>query len=335
MDGGAGTVMASSRATSSDTIAPAELAAALRSVGLDTVDASARRRAEYASDASLYRVPPLAVAFPRDADEVAAAVTTCAALGVPITARGGGTSIAGNAVGSGLVLDVSRHLHAIRHVDAEARLAIVEPGVVLDDLQRAVAPHGLRFGPDPSTHDRCTLGGMLGNNACGSRALGFGRTVDHARTLELVTGSGARLRVGADADAAGRDLTARAVALVAEHAAAVRGRLGTFPRQVSGYGLHHLLPEHGEDLARALVGTEGTTGVVVAATVGLVAVPAATVLVVLGYEDMAAAADAVPALLAHPLIALEGLDARIVDVVRASATADVPALPRGAGWLFA
>ena len=311
-----------------------ELVGALERVGVQA-DASSRRRAEYSYDASLYRVPPLAVAFPRDADEVVAAVTTARGLGVPVTPRGGGTSIAGNAVGPGLVLDLSRRIDRIGTIDAEARIAHVDPGVVLDDLQRAAAPDALRFGPDPSTHDRCSLGGMIGNNACGSRALGLGRTVDHVLGLDLVTGEGQRLRVGAGADAAGRALTDRAAALVAENAELVRAHLGRFSRQVSGYGLHHLLPEHGRDLARALVGTEGTAGVIVGATLGLVVTPPATALVVLGYVDMASAADAVPGLLGHRLIALEGLDARIVEVVRRSVNGVVPDLPAGSGWLFA
>ena len=309
------------------------LVAELERVGV-RVDPTTRRRAEYAYDASLYRVLPLAVAFPRDADEVAAAVSVCRSLGVPLTPRGAGTSIAGNAVGAGLVLDLSRRLDAIRRLDIESRSATVDPGVVLDDLQRAGSSAGLRFGPDPSTHDRCSIGGMIGNNACGSRALGLGRTVDHVRSLELVTGAGQRLRVGEGADPAGVALTERARRLVDAHATTVRDRLGRFPRQISGYGLHHLLPENGGDLARALVGSEGTTAVVVSATIGLVRVPPATVLVVLGYPDMAVAADAVPGLLHHPLTALEGLDARIVDVVRSSGS-PVPELPRGGGWLFA
>ena len=311
-----------------------DLVAALVRAGVEA-DASSRRRAEYSYDASLYRVPPLAVAFPRDADEVVAAVAAAREVGVPITPRGSGTSIAGNAVGPGLVVDLSRRIDRIGAIDAEARRAHVDPGVVLDDLQRAAAPHRLRFGPDPSTHDRCSLGGMIGNNACGSRAMGFGRTVDHVLGLDLVTGAGQRLRVGVGADTAGRALTERAAALVAGRAELVRTSLGRFSRQVSGYGLHHLLPERGEDLARALVGTEGTAGIVVGATLGLVDVPPVTALVVLGYEDMASAADAVAGLLGHGLIALEGLDARIVDVVRDSVNGVVPELPPGTGWLFA
>ncbi len=305
----------------------------LAAVGV-TADSATRRRAEYSYDASLYRVTPLAVAFPRDADDVAAAVNVARELGVPVTPRGGGTSIAGNAVGPGLIIDLSRRVDRIRRIDPESRVAQVDPGVVLDDLQRAAAPHGLRFGPDPSTHDRCSIGGMIGNNACGSRALGFGRTVDHVEGLDVVTGDGQRQRVGSDADDGGRALTGRAGVLVDRHADLVRAQLGRFSRQSSGYGLEHLLPENGVDLARAIVGTEGTVGIVVGATLGLVDVPRVSALVLLGYPDMASAADAVTPLLRHRLVALEGLDARIVDVVRRTGS-PVPDLPRGEGWLFA
>src|ERR1700716_2520758 len=147
-----------------------EIAEALRVVGVSEVDISTRRRAEYATDASLYRVVPAAVVFPRSADEVEATLSVCRSLGVPLTARGGGTSIAGNAVGTGVIMDFSRYLNRIEQIDPEARTAVVQPGVVLGDLQRAARPHGLRFGPDPSSLSRCTLGGMIGNNACGSRA---------------------------------------------------------------------------------------------------------------------------------------------------------------------
>ncbi|HSK24290.1 MAG TPA: FAD-binding and (Fe-S)-binding domain-containing protein [Egicoccus sp.] len=311
---------------------PDEIAAALRAAGLDDVDATTRRRAEYSSDASLYRVPPAVVAFPRDADEIEAAVSVSRSSGVPITARGAGTSIAGNAIGPGIVLDVRRHLDRIVDLDPDTRRAVVEPGVVLDDLQAAAAPHGLRFGPDPSSHDRCTIGGMIGNNACGSRALGYGRTVDNVVALDVVAGTGQRFVAGDAATSAG-DLAAAARDLVGAHAEVVRAELGRFDRQVSGYGLHHLLPERGADLARALVGSEGTCALTVGATLTLVAVPAVTALVVLGYPDMAAAADAVPALLGHDAVAIEGMDARIVEVVRAG-NRPVPALPRGAGWLI-
>jgi FAD/FMN-containing dehydrogenase/Fe-S oxidoreductase len=238
-------------------------------------------------------------------------------------------------VGAGLVLDFSRRRGRIRSVDPDGRTAVVEPGVVLDDLQRAARPHGLRFGPDPSTHNRCTIGGMIGNNACGSHTLGYGRTADNVIELDLVTGTGERLVAGRGADPASSTVLSGLHRTVRANLSMIRTELGRFGRQVSGYPLEHLLPERGFDVAKALVGTEGTCGVVLAATVRLVPVPAATALVVLGYPDMAAAADAAPALLPHRPVAVEGLDARMVEVVRARQGADaVPALPRGRGWLF-
>jgi FAD/FMN-containing dehydrogenase/Fe-S oxidoreductase len=293
------------------------------------VDASVRRRAEYSTDASLYRVAPELVAFPRDGDEVEAVVATCLELGVPLTARGAGTSIAGNAVGPGVVMDLGRHLGRVLALNPEAATATVEPGVVLDHLQAAARPHGLRFGPDPSTHSRCTLGGMIGNNACGSRALTYGRTADNILELEVVCGTGQRLRAGPGAAAAVPGLEE----VVRASLAPIRTHFGRFARQGSGYALEHLLPERGGDLARALTGSEGTLAVVLAATVRLVPAPAATALVVLGYPDMASAADAVVAVLPHGPVALEGIDARIVEAVRRRGRA-VPELPEGGGWLL-
>ena len=312
----------------------APVAEALRRAGVTEVDDSRRRRAEYSTDASLYRVLPSVVVFPHDGDEVAAVVDTCRSLGVPLTARGAGTSIAGNAVGTGVVLDFSRHLNRVHDIDPESATAVVDPGVVLDDLQRHAAPHGLRFGPDPSTHNRCTIGGMIGNNACGSRALGYGRTADNLLEADIVTGTGERLRVGAGADPASSPTLTALDRVVRSRLDVIRTELGRFSRQVSGYSLEHLLPERGFDVAKALVGSEGTWGLLQRATVRLVRAPKITTLVVLGYPDMAAAADAVPGLLPFGPTALEGLDARIVDVVRKRKGA-VPDLPRGEGWLFA
>ncbi|HEY4020834.1 MAG TPA: FAD-binding oxidoreductase, partial [Pseudonocardiaceae bacterium] len=309
---------------------PSALLTELRAAGLSEVDISARRRAEYSSDASLYRLVPTAVAFPRSTDEVLAALSVCRTLGVPLTARGAGTSIAGNAVGAGLVLDFSRHLNRITALDPEAETATVQPGVILDDLQRTAAPHGLRFGPDPSTHSRATLGGMIGNNACGSRALAYGRTADNVRALDLVAGNGERINA---VPGAPTSPTLRALhELVGSELALVRTEFGRFSRQVSGYSLEHLLPERGFNVPAALVGTEGSCGVLLGATLTLRRVPASTVLVVLGYPDMASAADAVPALLPYHPIAMEGLDSRMVDVL--PDRANVPELPAGKGWLF-
>ncbi len=320
----------------------AAIAAALRRAGLRDVDDSPRRRAEYSTDGSLYRVVPAVVAFPRAPDEVAAALEACRGLGIPLTMRGAGTSIAGNAIGAGVVLDCSRHLNAIAGIDPEAATAQVQPGVVLDDLQRAAASHGLRFGPEPATHNRCTIGGMIGNNACGSRALGYGRTADNVAGLDILAGTGERLAVVAGADPArlaASPLLRTLHEVAARNLAVLRTEFGRFTRQVSGYSLEHLLPERNFAVPAALTGTEGTCCLVLGATLRLVPVRPAAVLVVLGYPDMASAADAVPALLAERLpglIALEGLDDRITAVVRARrGPAAVPGLPRGGGWLLA
>ena len=326
--------------------APGDVAAALRRAGIAEVDPSSRRRAEYSSDASNYRLVPSAVVFPRHTDEVIAAVQVARELGVPFTARGGGTSIAGNAVGTGIVADFSRHLHQVVSIDADARSAVVQPGAVLDTITAAARGHGLRFGPDPSTHARATIGGSIGNNACGSRALRFGRTSDNVLDLDVLTAGGVRFTAAASGrgSAAGRalpgspeaELLGALTSLVNDNLALVRTQFGRFVRQVSGYSLEHLLPEAGTDVAKFLVGSEGTLAVVLCATVRLVSAPPATVLAVLGYPDMPSAADAVPALLPHRPVALEGLDARLVDVVRRRrGAAAVPDLPRGAGWLFA
>ncbi len=308
-----------------------ELADALRRAGLSDVDDSGLARALYSSDASLYRVLPQAVVRPRHVDEIPAALEVCRSLGVPLTARGAGTSIAGNAVGPGVVLDTSRYLNRVLSIDAEARTATVEPGLVQAALQTAARPVGLRFGPDPSTHNRCTIGGMIGNNACGSRALGYGRTSDNVVGLDVVTGAGQRLRLDGPPPAGTLDDLR---ALVEGELGTIRTELGRFGRQVSGYSLEHLLPERGFDVARALVGSEGTLALVLGATVRLVADAPYRGLVVLGYPTMADAADATPGLLRHGPTAVEGMDSRIVQRLRDVPAATVPDLPRGEGWLI-
>ncbi|SDD50175.1 FAD/FMN-containing dehydrogenase [Actinokineospora iranica] len=308
-----------------------DLVAALRAAGVAEASAATVERAAYAADASLYRVAPTAVAWPRHPDEVAAALEVCRTLDVPVTCRGAGTSIAGNAVGAGLVLDFSRHLDRVLDVNPDERVATVLPGVVHARLQRAAAAHGLRFGPDPSTHSRCTIGGMIGNNACGSRALAYGRTSDNVVGLDVLTGTGQRLRLDGP-DPAGHE---RLRGIVAGALATIRTEFGRFPRQGSGYALEALLPENRFDLRRLFVGSEGTLGVVTAATVRLVADPPHRALAVLGYPDMATAADAVPAILAHRPTACEGLDSRIVAAALGTGVqASMPPLPRGGGWLF-
>lgn len=300
------------------------LATELRRRGISKVDDSTLARALYSSDASLYRVIPQVVVRPQHTDELVHLHAVSRELGVPLTLRGAGTSIAGNAVGPGIVAD-TRDLRAIA-IDRETRTAVVEPGVVHADLQRAAAPFGLRFGPDPSTHPRCTIGGMIGNNACGSRALGYGRTADNVEAMTVIYGNGeVSSGAGPTAD--------RLAALADANLGHIRTNFGQFTRQVSGYSLEHLLPER-RRIDRFLVGTEGSLATVVSATVRLVEDTDNRRMLVLGYPTMVDAADAVPALLAvGPMIACEGLDARIVDLVRGKG-GPVPQLPRGGGWLF-
>ena len=313
---------------------PETLAAELRRAGVAEVDAGRRRRAEYSTDASNYRVVPEVVVFPRHADEVAVALQVAGRTGVPLTARGGGTSCAGNAVGAGMVLDFSRHLNRLIALDPDARTATVEPGLILSELQRAAAVHRLRFGPDPSTQARCTIGGMIGNNACGPHALAYGRTADNVESLSLLLADGRGLLAGTLAGLAD-PVAARLSALVQANLGVIRTEFGRFGRQISGYSLEHLLPENGGRLARFLTGTEGTLAVSTAATVKLVELAPFTALAVLAYPDMATAADAVPAVLPYRPLALEGMDARLVEVLRnRRGPAAVPPLPDGGGWLF-
>lgn len=298
---------------------------ALRSAVRGESDFGPTARALTTMDASNYRRVPLGVLAPRDAEDIAAALTVCQEYGVPVVPRGGGTSIAGQATGTGLVLDLTRHLRSILALDPAARTATVQPGVILDDLRAAAARHGLTFGPDPSTHNRCTLGGMIGNNSCGAHSVAWGTTADNVRALEVVRYGGETLRLeqGTGSGPAGvREL-------VDAHLALLRTGYPGLPRRISGYALDALLPEHpgGPDPVRAFCGSEGTLAVVTEATVRLVEAPRARALAVLGYADESAAAEAAPGLLPYGPLTVEGMAA---DLVREPAGL----LPRGAAWLF-
>lgn len=298
------------------------------------VDSSTGTRARYSSDAGLTRIPPLAVAFPRTPEQAIAAFDLARAHGVPLTARGGGTSCASNAIGPGLVLDFSRHMNRVVSIDPEARTATVEPGCVGSTLQAAAAKYGLRFGPDPSSQNRATIAGMVANNACGPHATAWGRTSDNIVSLDCVDGRGRRFTATTSHDSALRDVPGLA-SLIDSNLAPIRTQLGRFKRQVSGYSLEHLTPEGGRNLAAMLAGTEGTLVLILSITVRLVPLPDAPVLAALGYHSMIEAADDVPALLAHSPLAVEGMDRRLVDVVRAhKGPGVVPALPAGEGWLL-
>ncbi|WP_395369885.1 FAD-binding and (Fe-S)-binding domain-containing protein [Streptomyces tubercidicus] len=321
-----------------------ELAAAVRG----EVSFAAADRALVTMDASNYRRVPRAVVAPRDAEDVAAALRVCREHGVPVVPRGAGTSIAGQATGVGVVLDFTRHMRRIVSLDPAARTAVVQPGVILDDLRAAAGAHGLTFGPDPSTHSRCTLGGMIGNNSCGSHSVAWGTTADSVRELELLTYGGEPVRAGRGTDPTGaptglppalRDGVKR---LVDGELALLRTGYPDLPRRISGYALDALLPENGTDLARALTGSEGTLGVLTEATVRLVETPAARVLAVLAYPDESAAAEAAHTLL--PRSAPRGLEQSggetqwsrpmTVEGMAADLVGDAAGLPKGGAWLF-
>ncbi|MGW6457782.1 FAD-binding oxidoreductase, partial [Streptomyces sp. NPDC055078] len=300
-----------------------DLARALRAAVRGEVDFGAAARALMTMDASNYRRVPVGVVAPRDADDVAAVLEVCRAHGVPVVPRGGGTSIAGQATGTGVVLDLTRHMDAIVALDPAARTAVVQPGVVLDTLRDAAAPHGLTFGPDPSTHARCTLGGMIGNNSCGAHSVAWGTTADNVRALSVVTYGGAAHRIGQGWSGAPAGLRE----LIDAHLAPLRtGYPEGLPRRISGYALDALLPERGTDLARAFCGSEGTLAVLTEATVRLVESPPARALAVLGYPDESAAADAAAGLLAYGPLTVEGMAHDLVP--------DGHGLPRGGAWLF-
>jgi len=310
-------------------------------------------RALYAADASNYRVVPDLVVVPADVDDLVAAVLLTAEAGAPVVLRGAGTSMAGNAIG-GVVIDVSRHLGDILELDPVARTAVVEPGIVLTDLTAAAAEYGLTFGADPSSASRATLGGMIANNACGAHSVAWGTTADNLQGLEVLLSDGTRMDLTAPASDSSHDGWARGSALLAgrpgregeihralqaiaaRDALLINRRFSGLRRRISGYALDRLLPSRGYDVARFLSGTEGSLAVTLRAKVHLVELPAATVLLALGFTDSVAAADCVPLVLPHGPLTMESINATLVDrlpeqVRRAAVAAGLPA---GSAWLL-
>ncbi len=305
-------------------------------------------RGLYATDASNYRQVPIGVVVPRSVNDVVAAVALCREHGAPIVMRGGGTSLAGQGCNVAVLIDFSKYLNRIRVIDAVQRIAEVEPGVVLDSLRDAAEKHHLTFGPDPSTHDHCTLGGMIGNNSCGVHSVMAGRTSDNVRSLEVLTYDGLRMEVGPTPDEEFRAIVAaggrRAEIYRAldrfrrRYGDAIRQRFPKIPRRVSGYeNLNELLPENGFNVARALVGTESTCVTVLSAQLQLVPSPQSRILVAIGFPDVFVAADHVPEVLAYHPIALEGLDDLFIGFVKRKGLHGdfIKKMPQGNGWLFA
>lgn len=321
----------------------ADLAAAVRG----EVAFDGWTRGVYATDSSNYRQVPLGVVFPRDEADVVSALAVARAHDAPIVSRGGGTSLAGQTANVAVVLDFSRHMTAILDLDPVARTARVQPGIVLDNLRAAAERFGLTFGPDPATHAWCTLGGMVGNNSCGTHALYAGKTVDNVERMRVLTYQGTALDLGPVDDAEYARLTAAGGQTARIHAGMrelgrryadlVTERFPDIPRRVSGYNLDELSPRRGWNTARALAGTESTCAVITEITVRLTTSPRHRRMVVVGYPDVFAAADAVPSLLHHPLLGLEGIDDVLVGQMRAADlnTSSLPLLPPGRGWLIA
>ena len=331
---------------------PANLSSDLRSAVRGEVRFDAGSRALYATDASNYRQVPIGVVIPRDPDDVVAAIEVCRRHGAPVLSRGGGTSLAGQCCNVAVVMDLSKYVNRVIDIDARARVARVEPGVVHDTLRDATTRVGLTFGPDPATHSRCTLGGMLGNNSCGVRSVmsefyGPGsRASDNTHRLEIVTYDGVRMWVGATTDREVRDIIAaggrRAEIYAAltrlrdDYADLIRARYPNIPRRISGYNLDDLLPERGFNVARALVGSESTCVTILHAEVLLIPNPKARTLVALGYPDVYSAGDHVPEILEFRPIGLEGMDDVLIDdmIKTRIHPASVTLLPEGRGWLL-
>jgi len=303
-------------------------------------------RALYSTDASNYRQVPIGVVVPRDADDVIATVALARKHRAPILARGGGTSLAGQCCNVAVILDFSKYMHNIVELNAEAKFATIEPGIILDDLRSAAEKHRLTFGPDPATHTHCTLGGMIGNNSCGVHGLMAGKTVDNIEELEILTYDGVRMRVGPTSEdelagiiaAGGRrgEIYAGLKRIRDTYGDLIRAKYPKIARRVSGYNLDELLPENGFNVARALVGSESTCVVVLEAKCRLVDSPPSRTLVVLGYDDIYSAADDVPRLLTFKPIGLEGIDDRLIADMTAKGLNihNISLLPPGKGWLL-
>jgi FAD/FMN-containing dehydrogenase/Fe-S oxidoreductase len=304
-------------------------------------------RALYATDASNYRQVPIGVVIPRDKDDVIATMAICREHNAPVLCRGGGTSLAGQCCNVAVVLDFSKCMANILELDPERRVARVQPGVILDHLRNAAEKHNLTFGPDPASHSRCTLGGMIGNNSCGTHSVMAGKTDENIEELEVLTYDGLRMHVGQTTDSELENIVhagdrrgkiySGLKAIRDQYGELVRSKFPNIPRRVSGYNLDYLLPENGFHVARALVGSEGTCATVLEATVRLVESPPQRVLLVIGCRDVYECADLVPEVLSHRPIGLEGMDDVLIKYTRKKGlnTEGVALLPAGGGWLLA
>jgi len=334
------------RASKSTQVYSSALELALRARIAGEVRFDTSSRALYATDGSSYRQVPIGVVIPRNYEDVVTSIATCREHGAPVLSRGGGTSLAGQCCNTAVVMDFSKYLANILEIDPARRIARVQPGVILDHLRNAAEQHHLTFGPDPATHDRCTLGGMIGNNSCGVHSVMAGKTDENSEALEILTYDGLRMQVGATSpEELGRiireggrrgEIYAKLKTIADTYGDLIRTRYPDIPRRVSGYNLNFLLPENGFHVARALVGSEGTCVTVLEATCRLVESPPERVLVVVAYPDIFEAADHVPEVMTHKPIGLEGIDDLLTEYTRRRGinSEGLALLPPGGGWLL-
>src|SRR5208337_1038190 len=334
------------QASKSATVAAAALSVALRDRVRGEVRFDNGSRARYATDGSNYRQIPLGVVIPRDVDDVIATMAIARELGAPILCRGGGTSLAGQCCNVAVILDFSKYMAGILEIDPARRIARVQPGVVLDHLRNAAEKYHLTFGPDPATHDRCTLGGMIGNNSCGVHSVMAGKTDDNIESLDILTYDGLRMKVGQTSEPeleriirdGGRpgEIYAGLKAIRDNYADLIRQKFPNIPRRVSGSNLNYLLPENGFHVARALVGSEGTCATLLEATCRLVESPPERVLLFVAYPDIYQSAHHVPEIMTHKPIGLEGFDDLLVGYTRTKGinSEGLALLPEGGGWLL-
>src|SRR5258706_2188325 len=335
------------RAAKSPSVDSESLHAALRRHLRGEVRFDTGSRALYSMDASNYRQVPIGVVVPRDVEDVVTTIALCREHGAPLLCRGGGTGLAGQTCNAAVILDFSKYLNKIVDLDFAARWARVQPGVILDTLRNAAEKRHMTFAPDPATHDRCTIGGMIGNNSCGVHSVMGGKTDDNIEELDVLTYDGVRLRVGATSDEeleqiireGGRrgEIYSGLKSLSDRYAALIRTKYPNIPRRVSGYNLNYLLPENGFNVARALVGSEGTCVTILEATCRLIDSPQFRTLAVVSYPDIYQCGDHVPEVMSYGPIGLEGFgDVLIAYQRRKKINGEgIALLPEGGGWLLA
>ncbi|WP_423248067.1 FAD-binding and (Fe-S)-binding domain-containing protein [Tunturiibacter gelidiferens] len=340
-------ILPSSHARAHDTFADAdELASLLREQIRGEVRFDPASKALYSTDASNYRHIPIGVVIPRDEADVITTVTLCRRFNAPILTRGAGTSLAGQGCNAAVILDFSKYMNGMDEIDVENRTVKVQPGIVLDRVRDAAEKLHLTFAPDPATHSRCTIGGMIGNNSCGVHGLMGGKTVDNIATLDLLLYDGTRLTVGPTTEAelaahiaaGGRtgEIYSTLKSLRDTYSTKVREKFPNIPRRVSGFNLDELLPENSFNVARALVGSEGTCAIILGATLQLVQSPPCRTLVGVGFPDIFLAADHVPQILEHKPIGFEGMDGLLLDAMRRKQkfAEELTLLPDGNGFLI-